>query len=231
MARDKSLKDGIDVEREKLLAEIAEDYRDTARWTGKAELSAPVRKAFLKVPREAFIPHEIDGAAYANRPLPIGFGQTISQPYIVAIMTELLELTPESVVLEVGTGCGYQTAILAEIAKQVYSLEVIEELAEPAARRLQAMGYRNVEIKTGDGFAGWPEKALFDAIIVTAAAAEIPPPLLGQLKPGGRMVIPIGQPFESQNLTLVTKEKSGRTTEKAVLPVAFVPLVREHAKD
>ncbi len=235
MARSKSLKDGIDVEREKLLAEIAADYRDTARWTGKAEMSAPVRRAFLKVPREAFIPRETDGAAYANRPLPIGFGQTISQPYIVAIMTELLELTPESVVLEVGTGCGYQTAILAEIAKQVYSLDVIEELAKQAAARLQAMGYRNVEIKTGDGFSGWPEKAPFDAIIVTAAAAEMPPPLLEQLKPGGRMVIPIGQPFESQNLTLVTKpklgEESGRVTEKAVLPVAFVPLVREHAKD
>ena len=231
MVRDKSLRNGIDVEREKLLAEIAEDYRDTARWTGKAELSAPVRRAILKVPREAFIPRETDGAAYANRPLPIGFGQTISQPYIVAIMTELLELTPESAVLEVGTGCGYQTAILAEITKQVYSLEVIGELAEQAAKRLQAMGYRNVEIKTGDGFSGWPEKAPFDAIIVTAAAVEMPPPVLDQLKPGGRMVIPIGQPFESQNLTLVTKDESGRVTEKTVLPVAFVPLVREHAKD
>jgi len=230
MVRNKSLKDGIDVERERLLAEIAQDYRDTARYTGKAEMSAPVQRAILKVPREAFIPQETDGAAYANRPLPIGFGQTISQPYIVAIMTELLELTPESAVLEVGTGCGYQTAILAEIAKQVYSLEVIKELAEQAAARLQAMGYRNVEVKTGDGFSGWPEKAPFDAVIVTAAAAEMPAPLLDQLKPGGRMVIPIGEPFESQNLTLVTKDKSGRVTEKTVLPVAFVPLVRERAK-
>jgi protein-L-isoaspartate(D-aspartate) O-methyltransferase len=231
MAGGKSLKDGIDLEREELLAEIAGDYRDTARWTGKAEISAPVRRAILKVPREAFIPRESDSAAYANRPLPIGFGQTISQPYIVAIMTELLEMTPESVVLEVGTGCGYQTAILAEIAAQVYSLEVIEDLAKQAAARLQAMGYRNVQIKTGDGFSGWPEHAPFDAIIVTAAAAEMPPPLLDQLKPGGRMVIPLGQPFESQNLTLVAKDKSGRVTEKTVLPVAFVPLVREPAKD
>ncbi len=212
-------------ERNALLNQIAAEYRETAQWTGKEEIGPRLRAALSKVPREAFVPEAAVDAAYANVPLAIGFGQTISQPYIVAIMTDLLELEPSFKVLEIGTGSGYQAAILGALADRVFSIETIPELADRAALRLRQMGYANVEVRTGDGSLGWPEAAPFDAIIVTAAAAIIPEPLVAQLKPGGRMVIPVGRPHDTQQLTLVTKDAAGRISEYPVLPVAFVPLV------
>jgi len=212
-------------ERSALLDQIAEEYRETAQWTGKPEISPRLRAALLKVEREAFVPETAQDAAYANIPLSIGFGQTISQPYIVAIMTDLLELEAESKVLEIGTGSGYQAAIRAERCRQVFTIETIPELAEQAARRIKDSGYENVHVRTGDGSLGWPEEAPFDAIIVTAAAAEIPEALIAQLKAGGHMVIPVGRPYEGQDLTVVTKPADGQISERVVLPVAFVPLV------
>jgi len=229
MENGRNEKTGRGGERGELLGRIEEEYRETAVWTGKEAIDPRLRAALLAVAREDFVPPASEYAAYANLPLPIGFGQTISQPYIVAIMTDLLGLTPDSVVLEIGTGSGYQAAVLAKLARKVYSIEVVPELAETAAARLKRLGYANVEVRQGDGFAGWPENAPFDAIIVTAAAAEIPPPLLDQLKPGGRMVIPVGRPFESQELVVVAKDAEGHVTKRPVLPVAFVPLVRGKA--
>jgi protein-L-isoaspartate(D-aspartate) O-methyltransferase len=164
--------------------------------------------------------------AYANRPLPIGHGQTISQPYIVAVMTDLLGVDRDDVVLEVGTGSGYQTAILAQLGQHVYTMEIIQELADEARERLQRLGYTNISTRVGDGYYGWEEHAPFDAIMVTAAASHIPPPLLRQLKPGGHMVIPVGGPFLTQQLLLVSKDTDGQITTRQVLPVAFVPLRR-----
>jgi len=207
-----------------LMAEIEAETRDTARWTGRANLSPRVTAALARVRREAFVPSHSTGAAYANRPLPIGHGQTISQPFVVALMTELLDLEPEDRVLEVGTGSGYQAAVLAELVGTVFSVEVIPELARRAAAALCAEGYINVALCTGDGGLGWPEEAPFDAIIVTAAAADIPPALIQQLCPGGRMVIPVGPPYGDQHLLLLTKDAAGEVTQRNVLPVAFVPL-------
>jgi protein-L-isoaspartate(D-aspartate) O-methyltransferase len=215
----------IEAEREFLLDEIALEYAETARWTGKAKMAPRVRAALMKVPRHEFVPEGEARLAYANIPLPIGHGQTISQPYMVAIMTDLLELTPESVALEIGTGCGYQAAVLSELAKEVYTVEYVPELAEGAAQRLKRLGYANVQVRTGDGYNGWPEHAPFDAIIVTCAAHDIPPPLVEQLKVGGRMVIPLGEAYGFQDLFLVTKDAGGGIHEKAMFPVAFVPLV------
>ena len=212
-------------EKEELLRQIAAEYRETADLTGKPEMSPRVRAAMAAVPREAFVPVTATDRAYINAPLPIGFGQTISQPYIVAIMTDLLELTPESKVLEIGTGCGYQAAVLAELAGQVFTIETVPELATEAERRLKDLGYANVQVKCGDGSLGWPEEAPFDAIIATAAADEIPPALIEQLKPGGRMVIPVGPAFHGQDLLVVTKDETGKIHERPVLPVAFVPFV------
>jgi protein-L-isoaspartate(D-aspartate) O-methyltransferase len=163
--------------------------------------------------------------AYRNHPLPIGSGQTISQPYIVALSTDLLSPSPQDVVLEVGTGSGYQAAVLAEIVARVYSIEIIESLGKTAARRLEELGYGNVEVRIGDGYAGWPEKAPFDGIVVTAAAPRVPQALVDQLKPGGRMVIPVGGSGDVQHLKLLTKRADGGVDEKRVLPVRFVPLV------
>ena len=213
-------------ERERLLREIETEYRDTASWTGRAAITPAVREALARVPRHAFVPADQQTLAYVNIPLPIGHGQTISQPYIVAIMTDLLDLCAGDVVLEVGTGCGYQAAVLAEIAGQVYTIEFVPDLAAAARERLAALGYANVEVRAGDGFEGWPEHAPFDAIIVTAAAPEVPAPLLAQLKPGGRMIIPLGAPWSSQDLVLVEKDAAGDSRQRGVLPVAFVPLVR-----
>jgi protein-L-isoaspartate(D-aspartate) O-methyltransferase len=215
--------------RQRLLDEIADEFEETRGWTGRAAMGQRVRAAMAKVPREAFVAPTQENSAYINAPLPIGHGQTISQPFIVAIMTELLDLEPDDVVLEIGTGSGYQAAVLAELAKQVYSIETIPELAERARERLARHGYRNVAVKTGDGAKGWAEHAPFDAIIVTAAAAEIPPALLAQLKPGGRMVIPVeskngGGWFAHQMLVVVDKDAAGVATRRDVLPVAFVPL-------
>ncbi len=186
-----------------------------------------VLAAMRKVPRHEFVPEHLADAAYEDHPLPIGYGQTISQPYIVALMTELLRLTPAAKVLEVGTGCGYQTAVLAEIAAEVYSVEIIEPLASESADRLQRLGYRNVHVKHADGYQGWPEQAPFDAIVVTAGADHIPPPLVEQLKPGGRMAVPVGQPHGEQMLVLVEKDADGNVSTRSVTPVLFVPLTRE----
>lgn len=210
-------------ERAALLAEIEAEFRETARWTGRATLSPRVADALRKVRREAFVTPGSERATYENRPLPIGHGQTISQPFIVALMTEMLDLQPEDTVLELGTGSGYQAAVLAELAGKVCSIEVIPELAAGAAMALAGQGYSDVELRTGDGGLGWPERAPFDAIIVTAAAQEVPQALLDQLRDGGRMVIPVGAPHDDQELLLITKD-DGTVTRRNILPVAFVPL-------
>jgi protein-L-isoaspartate(D-aspartate) O-methyltransferase len=212
------------LERKALLTEIQRDAAQTADATGRARFSTRVMAAMDAVPRHRFVPSRSVGSAYANRPLAIGHGQTISQPYIVALMTELLEPKPGDVMLEVGTGSGYQAAVLAKLVARVNSIEIIAPLAESAAARLRELGYLNIQVKTGDGYYGWPEHAPYDGIIVTAAASSIPPPLVQQLKPGGRMVIPVGAPFHTQDLILVRKDAKGRVTTTSVLPVAFVPL-------
>ncbi len=200
-------------------------YADTRSETGLAAMSDPVRRALAKVERHRLVPAAQAGAAYRNHPLPIGSGQTISQPYIVALSTDLLQINSSSAVLEIGTGSGYQAAILAEIAARVFSVEIIDTLAKEARKRLEELGYRNIEMKIGDGYKGWPEKAPFDAIVVTAAAPRVPQPLLDQLKPGGRLVIPVGGGGDIQYLKLITKRADGGFDEKRVLPVRFVPLV------
>lgn len=182
--------------------------------------------AMRRVPRHLFVPLELRDLSYTDQPLPIGLDQTISQPYIVGLMTELLELRKDQRVLEIGTGSGYQAAVLAEIADSVWTIEILEPLAATAGQRLRSLGYGKVHVRCGDGYAGWPECAPFDRIIVTAAAEEIPGPLLEQLKEGGRMVIPVGAAFSIQNLVLVEK-RNGRITRKNVTAVRFVPLVRE----
>jgi len=208
-----------------MVAEVDAMYADTRSETGLAAMSDPVRRALAKVERHRLVPAAQAGAAYRNHPLPIGSGQTISQPYIVALSTDLLQINSSSVVLEIGTGSGYQAAILAEIAARVFSVEIIDTLAKEARKRLEELGYRNIEMKIGDGYQGWPEKAPFDAIVVTAAAPRVPQPLLDQLKPGGRLVIPVGGGGDVQYLKLITKRADGGFDEKRVLPVRFVPLV------
>jgi len=192
------------------------------------DISDRVLDAVSKVPRHEFVPAGLVGAAYQDRPLPIGYGQTISQPYIVALMTELAAVGADDVVLEVGTGSGYQAAILSHLAKQVYTIEIVEPLAREAAERLERLGLNNVEVKAGDGYAGWPAHAPFDAVVVTAAPAQIPAPLIEQLAPGGRLVIPVGPRGATQYLTVVEKKADGLTTERKVIPVRFVPLTGEH---
>ncbi len=187
--------------------------------------SKAVLQAMRTVPRHAFVPHRYQGQAYADRPLSIGFGQTISQPYIVGFMTELLELNSTSKVLEIGTGSGYQAAVAAELANAVYSIEIIEELGENTKRRLKEIGYANVHTKIADGYDGWPEHAPFDAIIVTAASSHIPPPLIKQLKPGGRLVIPLGSPWRAQQLVLLTKQENGTIKSQGLMAVRFVPML------
>lgn len=187
-----------------------------------------VAAAMEKVERHRFVPALLAPFAYRNHPLPIGHGQTISQPLIVARMTDLLKLEEDDKVLEIGTGSGYQAAVLAEIAKSVYSIEIIEPLGKQAAERLSSLGYENVKTRIGDGYYGWAEAAPFDAIIVTAAASHVPPPLLKQLKPGGRMVVPLGAPFMTQYLMLVEKQQDGSVTTRQIVPVRFVPLSGGH---
>ena len=208
-----------------MVAEVEAMYAETRSETGLAAMSPAVRAAMGKVERHRLVALEQRGAAYRNHPLPIGNGQTISQPYIVALSTDLLGLTSSSVVLDVGTGSGYQAAVLAEIASRVFSIEIIPSLGEEARKRLEGLGYGNIEVRIGDGYQGWPEKAPFDAIVVTAAAPRVPPALVAQLKPGGRMVIPVGGEGEVQHLKLITKRADGSYDEKRVLPVRFVPLV------
>ncbi len=178
-----------------------------------------------KVPRHLFVPLGERRSSYADGPLPIGHGQTISQPYIVAFMTELLDPKPDHKVLEVGTGSGYQAAVLAELVSKVYTIEIIEALGKPAKERLKKLGYENIEVKVADGYHGWEEHAPFDSIIVTCAASHVPPPLIKQLKTGGKMCIPVGTVFGPQHLVIVTKQKDGTVKGKSVLPVRFVPLV------
>jgi protein-L-isoaspartate(D-aspartate) O-methyltransferase len=213
-------------ERGALLREIQAEMRETAGWTGRAALSPRVAAALRRVSRHEFVPPESRDAAYANCPLPIGSGQTISQPFIVALMTELADVAPGDRVLEVGTGCGYQAAVLAELASRVYTIETVPRLAAEARDRLARLGYANVEVREGDGWAGWPEQSPFDAILVTAAARDVPPPLVAQLAPGGRLVLPVGDTPFSQHLMLVEKDAEGNVKERGVLPVAFVPLTR-----
>jgi len=208
-----------------MVSEIDAMYADTRSETGLPAMSPAVRAAMGKVERHRLVPDASRAAAYRNHPLPIGAGQTISQPYIVALSTDLLGLKGGERVLDVGTGSGYQAAVLAEIASAVYSIEVIASLGNEARQRLLDLGYRNIEVRIGDGNLGWPEEAPFDGIIVTAAAPRIPPALVDQLKPGGRMVIPVGGDADIQILKLVTKRADGGYDEKRLLPVRFVPLV------
>jgi protein-L-isoaspartate(D-aspartate) O-methyltransferase len=210
---------------QRLLKEIESEARDTESWTGRATYSDRVMAAMARVPRHEFVPEWEIPFAYANRPLGIGHNQTISQPYIVAVMTDLLDLKEDDRVLEVGTGCGYQAAVLAETAGQVYTLESVPELAEQARFRLQRLGYRNVTVRVADGYRGWPEEAPFDAIMVTAAPPDIPPALGEQLRTGGRMVIPVGRRNETQMLYRCVKQADGTLSKEAKLPVAFVPMV------
>ncbi|HTB43291.1 MAG TPA: protein-L-isoaspartate(D-aspartate) O-methyltransferase [Acetobacteraceae bacterium] len=207
-----------------LIEEIEQDARDTARWTGRPRFDPRVLEALRRVRRAAFVPEALARRAYANAPLQIGCGQTISQPYIVALMTDMLDLRREDRVLEVGTGSGYQAAVLAELSDNICSIEVIPELAARAAQVLAAEGYGRIALRTGDGALGWPERAPFDAIMVTAAAREVPPALVEQLRPGGRMVIPVGEPYGEQALRLLRKDAAGHVTSRSLLSVAFVPL-------
>ena len=219
---------GYTAMRKQMVSELKSFTRRVGGESGRRELAGDVWQALEKVPRHRFVPSEERQYAYENRPLPIGHGQTISQPYIVALMTDLAGVDKDDVVLEVGTGSGYQAAVLAELARHVYTIEIIEPLAVAAAQRLKSLGYTNVTTRLGDGYYGWPEHAPYDVILVTAAAASIPPPLIQQLKPGGRMVIPVGSAFFTQHLTLVEKDHAGKVITRQILPVRFVPLTGRH---
>ena len=212
---------------DRLMAEIDADMRATAGSTGRSALSPAVRRAMQTVPRERFVPPDLAARAYDNQPLPIGHGQTISQPFIVALMTELLDPRPSDVMLEVGTGSGYQAAVLAACVDKVYSIEILAPLARQARAALDAAGVRNVETRIGDGYKGWPDAAPFDGIIVTAAPDHVPPALVEQLKAGGRLVIPVGPLASGQELMLIRKESDGRTVSRRTIAVRFVPLTRE----
>ena len=215
-------------ERSRLIQSIQQDVRDTSNYLKKEALDPRVLEAMATVPRHEFVPPELKSVAYLNRPLPIGYSQTISQPYIVAIMTDLLAVTPNAKVLEIGTGSGYQAAIMAQLTNQVFTIEIIEPLGKQATERLQRLGYDKIRVKIGDGYYGWQEHAPYDAIIVTAAANHIPPPLIAQLKPGGRMIIPVGSQFMAQELLLIEKEEGKKIVTRQILPVRFVPLTGKH---
>ncbi|HMB15964.1 MAG TPA: protein-L-isoaspartate(D-aspartate) O-methyltransferase [Pelovirga sp.] len=212
---------------QRMLEAIAADAAYTAKLTGRSRFSTRVMEAMREVPRDAFVPAHLQSQAFENRPLPIGEGQTISQPYIVALMTDLLDPKPHDTMLEVGTGSGYQAAVLAALIKKLYSIEVISGLARQAREILPKIGSDNVEIIVGDGYAGLPEHAPYDGIIVTAAAPDIPENLMAQLKPGGKLVIPVGKPFMSQQLVVVEKDESGRMHTRKILDVAFVPMTSD----
>jgi protein-L-isoaspartate(D-aspartate) O-methyltransferase len=211
-------------ERELMVLTVA-NMAETAGLRSR-RIDPAVLRAMREVPRHLFVPEAARRFAYENRPLPIGHEQTISQPYIVALMTDLLKVRPGDTVLEVGTGSGYQAAILARLVRRVHTVEIVEPLAAQAKARLARLGYANVEVRSGDGYAGWPEWAPFDRIIVTAGADHVPQPLLDQLRPGGRMVIPLGGKPDRLELTIVDKDSEGRVRMRALLPVRFVPLTR-----
>lgn len=211
-----------------MLEAIRESVARTAEYTGRHELSPRVMAQMAKVPRHEFVLPQQRGNAYLNTPLPIEHGQTISQPLIVALMTDFLDPQAGDTILEVGTGSGYQAAVLAGLVNKVYSIEIIPQLATTAAAVLQRLDYNNVTVKAGDGYLGWPEHAPFDGIIVTAAADEVPPPLVQQLKPGAKLVIPVASPGGYQELMVIEKLASGETVSRSVLPVRFVPLTGDH---
>ena len=214
-------------QRTALIEAIERDVRETRSTTGKASLDDSVMGAMARVARHEFVPDQLRDRAYENRPLPIGEGQTISQPYIVALMTDLATVGPESIVLEVGTGSGYQAAVLAEIVDHVYTIEIVEPLGQRAAETLERLGYDNVTVRIGDGYQGWLEAAPFDAILVTAAPEQIPQPLIEQLKSGGKLVVPVGAQGRTQSLQVLEKGPAGQITTTDVLPVIFVPFTRD----
>ncbi len=216
-------------ERRQMVDEIERLSQLVASQMGHEGLDPRVRGAIMKVPRHEFVPPAQRRSAYRNRPLTIGGGQTISQPFIVALMTDLLCLQPGDTVLEIGTGSGYQAALLGELARAVYTIEIVEDLGTSAAQTLARLGYANVHAKIADGYKGWPEHAPFDAIIVTAAPDHVPPALIAQLKPGARMVIPVGR--LAQELMVITRNEDGSTTRQEIVPVRFVPLTREAPRD
>lgn len=233
--------DEFEAERQQLVREIQDDVNRTSTYIGRKSFDERVMAAIGRVPRHLFVPPGMASSAYENRPLPIGHGQTISQPYIVALMTDLLEPEEQDRVLEIGTGSGYQAAVLSGLVAEVKTLEIIEALGRQAADRLESLGYDNIEARIGDGYYGWTGDAknnthedgeaateTFDAIIVTAAASHIPPPLVRQLKPGGIMVIPVGSRFQVQQLTLIEKSQEGGVITRQLLPVRFVPLTGGH---
>ncbi len=214
-----------------MIREIERDAVHASSALGRDRIDSRVMGVMAKVPRHEFVPASLQGSAYENIPLPIGYGQTISQPFIVALMTDLLETKKDDIVLEVGTGSGYQAAVLSELVKKVYTIEIIKELGESARERLDRLRYRNVEVRIADGYFGWEERAPFDSIIVTAAAGHVPPPLIKQLKAGGRIVIPVGGVYQVQMLMVVTKDASGKLKTQQVLPVRFVPLTGKAAQE
>jgi protein-L-isoaspartate(D-aspartate) O-methyltransferase len=214
----------VDRERILLLQEIRAEAWDTRNYTGRATFDERVMDALQRVPRHEFVDGGSLQRAYGNHPLPIGHGQTISQPYIVALMTDLIQPEPDDVVLEIGTGSGYQAAVLSALVKRVHSVEIVAELAATAAARLRRLGYANVEVRSGNGRLGWPQHAPYDAILVTAAASRVPPALVEQLAPGARLVIPLGHPHEAQELIVIEKRGDGSVEQRPVLPVVFVPL-------
>lgn len=223
-----AIADEYTLKRQRLIADIEYDVRATARYINKKSFNRRVMRVMGTIPRHEFVPEHMRSRAYENRPLPIGYGQTISQPYIVALMTDLLQPQPQHRVLEIGTGSGYQAAVLSQLVKHVYSIEIIEELGKSSTQLLSQLGYDNIKTRIADGYNGWSEHAPFDGIIVTASISHIPPPLVEQLRKGGRMVIPVGTRFQTQYLTLVEKDMQGTVTTRQVLPVAFVPFTGGH---
>ena len=218
------------VARDKMVETIEMLAKAVPLSSGKQEIDASILAAMRQVPRHELVPEDVRNEAYQDRPLPIGHGQTISQPYIVALMTQLARPTKDHVVLEVGTGSGYQAAVLSPLVAKVFSIEIVGPLATRAAERLRALGFENVSVRHGDGYKGWPEHGPFDSIIVTAGASHIPTPLVDQLKPGGRMVIPVGDSLMAQSLLLIEKDEMGRAHTRPLLPVRFVPLTGNNGR-
>ena len=220
--------DNYAAQRQQMLSEIDAGVRSTSQHINKQAFDTRVMLAMGTVPRHEFVPQDLRDRAYEDQPLPVGYGQTISQPYIVALMTDLLQPQPEHQVLEIGTGSGYQAAVLSLLVKQVYSIEIVEALGRSTKKLLKDLHYDNIKTRIADGYDGWPEHGPFDSIIVTAAISHIPPPLVSQLKKGGRMIIPVGTRFQTQYLTLVEKDLEGAISTRQILPVFFVPFTGGH---